>query len=86
MSLDRVGGGRWTLEDDQALRARYPHEPTAPLARALCPNDCHRNVARLSIERGKQSVECCQALGEVQSMCLVERPYDGVLEADTVIV
>ena len=35
--MDRVQAGtrRWTAEDDQALRARYPHEPTAPLSRAL---------------------------------------------------
>ena len=59
-------------------------EPNVP--EKICPNDCHRNVARLSIERCKQGVERCQALREVQSMCLVECPYDGVLEADTVIV
>ena len=59
-------------------------EPNVP--EKICPNDCHRNVARLSIERCKQGVERCQALREVQSMCLVECPYDGVLEADTVVV
>lgn len=31
---------RWTPEDDQALRARYPHEPTAALARALRRSRC----------------------------------------------
>jgi len=43
-------------------------------------------VARLSIERCKQGVERREALREVQSGCVVERLYDGVLEADAVIV
>ena len=59
-------------------------EPNLP--EKICPNDCHRNVARPSIERCKQGVERCQALRAVQSMCLAECPYDGVLEANTVIV
>jgi len=61
----RAGKRLWSENDDAILRARYPHEPTKPLAVALrrSPSATYARAARLGLEKSEAylaSPEACR--------------------------